>query len=125
MTPLLCLATAIYFEARGEPTEGQYAVATVVMNRVEDHRYPDTVCEVVFESKQFSFTHDGKSDKLPVNNAAKKSKEVAEDVLNNVKYPTTATHYHTVESDPKWNKSFKKDFTIGRHVFYTNDTKWR
>src|SRR5215217_6545414 len=60
-----CLATAIYFEARGEAYRGQVAVAQVVMNRVKDHRYPNTICGVVFQNQsrrnscQFSFACDG------------------------------------------------------------------
>src|SRR5690606_9256257 len=60
-----CLATAIYFEARGESYRGQVAVAQVVLNRVKDHRYPDTICGVVFQNQnrrnacQFSFACDG------------------------------------------------------------------
>lgn len=50
-----CLALAVYYEARGESERGQRAVASVVMNRVHDKRFPDTACEVVFQPKQFSF----------------------------------------------------------------------
>lgn len=50
-----CLALAVYYEARGEPLEGQKAVAAVVMNRVNSPRFPDTACEVVFQPRQFSF----------------------------------------------------------------------
>ena len=62
MTPLMCLAAAVFFESRSEPLEGQRAVAEVVMTRVESPRWPDEICAVVFQHKQFSFTHDGKSD---------------------------------------------------------------
>ncbi len=51
-----CLARNIYFESRGEPLEGQYAVAYVTLNRVLDSRWPDTICEVVYEPNQFSWT---------------------------------------------------------------------
>ena len=44
---LMCVAMAVYFEARGEPTEGQIAVAHVIHNRIEDPRYPDNACDVV------------------------------------------------------------------------------
>ena len=74
---LVCLATAIYFEARGEPTVGQIAVGQVIMSRVNDHRYPDNVCDVVKEGYyyswntsipipdkcQFSFWCDGKPER--------------------------------------------------------------
>ena len=52
---LVCMATAIYFEARGEPTVGQIAVGQVIMSRVADHRYPDSVCDVVKEGYYYSW----------------------------------------------------------------------
>lgn len=125
MTPDICLAAAIFFEAGVEPTEGKYAVGQVVLNRVEDHRYPDTVCGVVYEANAFSFTHDGKSDKIPKGINAESSKEVASDLLSNVTYPITSTHYHANYVDPYWNKHFTKDITIGNHIFYTNKTKYK
>jgi len=64
ITDVLCLATAIFFEARDQPITGQEAVADVVMNRVEHERFPDDVCGVVYQPKAFSFTHDGKSDDM-------------------------------------------------------------
>ena len=73
LTSLMCVAVAIYFEARGEPVEGQIAVAQVIRNRIEDPRYPDNACDVVKQGYywngnpirnmcQFSFYCDGKSD---------------------------------------------------------------
>jgi spore germination cell wall hydrolase CwlJ-like protein len=74
ITPaLMCVAMAVYFEARGEPTAGQIAVAQVIRNRIEDPRYPDNACDVVKQGYywngvpirnkcQFSFYCDGKSD---------------------------------------------------------------
>jgi spore germination cell wall hydrolase CwlJ-like protein len=64
MIGLECLAVAVFFESRSQPIEGQYAVAEVVMNRVESDRWPNTICDVVFQDKQFSFTHDGASDHI-------------------------------------------------------------
>src|ERR671916_33370 len=55
-----CLASAIYFEARGEPIKGQLAVAEVVLNRVASKKYPDSICAVVKQPWQFSFVKDGK-----------------------------------------------------------------
>ena len=68
-TQQYCLAQAVYFEARGEPTEGQAAVARVILNRVGDDRYPGTICGVVFQNQknlnrcQFHFACDGLSDR--------------------------------------------------------------
>src|SRR5690554_1426460 len=57
-----CLALNLFFEVRDEPMGSWLAVAFVTINRVIDPRFPDTICEVVWEPKQFSWTHDGKSD---------------------------------------------------------------
>jgi N-acetylmuramoyl-L-alanine amidase len=62
MSAILCLATAIFFEARSEGVTGKEAVANVIINRVQDERYPDTVCGVVNEPRAFSYTHDGRHD---------------------------------------------------------------
>ena len=65
-----CLAEAIYFESRGEPLAGQIAVAEVVLNRVDDRRYPKTVCGVTKQGVgggrgcQFSYACDGRSDAM-------------------------------------------------------------
>jgi len=64
-----CLALNIYHEARGETFEGKLAVAAVTLNRVRHKRFPDGVCEVVWQPRQFSWTHDGKTDR-PYNQKA-------------------------------------------------------
>ncbi len=125
MTPLMCMAVAVYFEARGEPLEGQYAVAQVVANRVEDRRYPDNVCDVVFEPRAFSFTHDGLSDALPANKAGDVALQVAQDILSTVSYPISSTHYHAKYVKPYWKNHFDLDITIGGHIFYTNNTPYK
>lgn len=129
MTTLMCLAIAVHFEARGETQAGQMAVAQVVMNRVEDSRYPDTVCDVVFEGTpkvcQFSFVCDAAPHTLPDNAAGRRSLAVAEDVLEGETYPTTATHYHTTGVAPDWRTTFDFDERIGDHLFYTNNTPYR
>lgn len=127
MTSLMCLALVVYFEARGETTMGQYAVAEVVMNRVEDKRYPNTVCGAVFEDRQFSFTHDGKPDRLPSRNtkAKRKALQIASDVLGGSRMGMSSTHYHTTAVEPYWASHYDRDGRVGRHVFYTNNTKYK
>ena len=125
MTPLMCMAVAVYFEARGEPLQGQYAVAEVVMNRVADTRYPDDVCGVVFEHKAFSFTHDDKPDRLPKTEAGDKALEVATNVMAGLRMGITSTHYHATYVKPYWTDHFELDGMVGQHVFYTNTTKYK
>lgn len=122
---LLCLAAAIFFEARGEPHTGQELVAEVVMNRVKHERFPDTVCDVVYEDKQFSFTHDGLSDDPKEYTAPKdtkmyhKSLILAQDYLDGYRLGSTSTHYHTTYVAPFWKDDFKVDGLFGGHIFYT------
>lgn len=125
MTPLLCLATAIYFEARGENHDGQMAVAQVVVNRMVDDRYPDTICGVVWEPKQFSFTHDGKPEKMYEVEARETAMQVAEEALQGNGLNITSTHYHSTGVKPYWTKQFLLDGRVGNHLFYTNKTPYK
>ena len=74
---IYCLAQNIYFEARGEPENGQFAVAAVTMNRVKSHKYPNTVCKVVWQHSQFSWTNDGKSDRPRNKRAWHRARKIA------------------------------------------------
>ena len=74
---LNCLAQAIYFESRGEPLDGQIAVAEVVLNRVDDRRFPRTVCGVTNQGCQFSYTCDGNSDVMKSAESRKRSEKIA------------------------------------------------
>ena len=128
-----CMAQAIYFEARGEPFEGQLAVAQVVLNRVRDVRYPNEICAVVFENEtwrhrcQFSFACDGRSDR-PRDfsawvSAIKTARLVGTGHLRDVTY--ASTHYHAEYVEPKWAARFHRTVKIGRHYFYRNETAIR
>ena len=126
MSPLICLAAAIFFESRSQPLQGQYAVAKVVMNRVESHRWPDNICDVVFQPKQFSFTHDGKSDnyhKYNSNVGDRQAIDIAETIAKSVMkgdvINLTSTHYHATFVRPYWASEYHLDGRIGGHYFYT------
>lgn len=122
-----CLATAVYFEARGEPYRGQVAVAQVVMNRVNDDRYPNTVCGVVFQNQsrrnacQFSFACDGIPERVNEKKAWAVAEEVAEKITGGSLYLTevaNATHYHANYVYPHWAPRLKRMTRIGLHIFY-------
>lgn len=104
---------------------GQAAVAQVVINRVEDPRYPDTVCEVVWEDKAFSFTHDGKSEVMRRAESRREAYSVAKATLDGHGLGITSTHYHTVSVDPYWNEHYELDGVIGSHIFYTNESPYK
>ena len=117
----MCLALALYFEARSEPIIGQLAVAQVILNRVAASQWPDTICKVVWQPYQFSWTHDGKSD-IPKEKAAwKRSQMLTELVMTTSIYDFSegSKWYHTIQIDPYWNAKLTPQITIGNHIFYT------
>ena len=121
-----CLATAIYYEANGEPPSGQRAVAQVVLNRVRNPHYPKTVCGVVYQGAerptgcQFTFACDGSLARRPAAAGLARARAVADAALNGVVSPTAgqATHYHSVWIVPRWAGELAKVAIIGHHVFY-------
>ncbi|MEX1147009.1 MAG: cell wall hydrolase [Sphingomonadales bacterium] len=124
-----CLAEAIYFEARGEPLMGQLAVAHVVMNRVRDRRYPDTICGVVFQNEhrpnrcQFSFACDGQSAEPTDLRAWSRSLKVALQTLAGASEDMTdaSTHYHANYVAPYWASMLEPTIQLGQHLFYRED----
>ena len=123
---LRCLTQGIYYEAALEPTEGQEAVAQVILNRVRDPNYANSICGVVFEGAerttgcQFSFTCDGALAQPPVAWAWNRAKLVAERALaGHVSARVgTATHYHADYVHPWWAPTLNKLTQIGAHIFY-------
>ena len=121
-----CLATAIYFEARGEPKRGQVAVAQVILNRVRSPLFPATICGVVYQGQmnpgcQFSFTCDGKTDNPRNDRQWAQAKDIAKHItsgklwLPEVGY---STYYHANYVNPYWAGEMNKIDKIGRHIFY-------
>jgi N-acetylmuramoyl-L-alanine amidase len=124
-----CLALNIYFEARGEPEEGQYAVAEVTMNRVAAAFYPDTVCDVVYQKNwdrirkryvsAFSWTE---FDTMPAPTGEEwiRAWTIAEEVYHRRRPQELkdALHFHAVYIKPSWAVGRKPLARIGRHVFY-------
>jgi spore germination cell wall hydrolase CwlJ-like protein len=121
---LYCLAQNIYFEARGESIEGQAAVAWVTLNRLMGDDHPNTICRVVWQDRQFSWTHDGKSD-TPRDAV---SWERAQDIALDMVYiwdpeldPTSgSTYFHERSIRPSWSRSFERVGQIDNHIFYAD-----
>ncbi len=121
-----CLATAIYYEARSETTAGQLGVAEVIVNRVNDHRYPNSICDVVYQGAtrttgcQFTFTCDGAMNKAPRGVKWDKAQTIAAHVMMDLNERKTggATHYHATYVNPVWNSGLIKTSQIGLHIFY-------
>lgn len=115
--PFECLAKNIYFEARGEPMSGKIAVAMVTLSRVESSRWPGTICEVVWQPKQFSWTHDGLSDK-PKQAAAWTEAKYAANIALDLHKVKSSTHYHNLTVWPRWADVENLDGFINNHMFY-------
>jgi spore germination cell wall hydrolase CwlJ-like protein len=124
-----CLARNVYFEARGEPVAGMYAVAEVTMNRKASRLYPVSVCGVVYQQNwdplrgrfvgAFSWT-EFNSLPAPSGEAWERAVQVAEAVYFRRVPPTLqgALHFHATHIKPEWAKERRQVARIGRHVFY-------
>ena len=121
-----CLAEALYFEARGEPITGQLAVGEVILNRVEDSRYPSSICKVINQGTgrrfacQFTYTCDGKLETVHERKAYEMALKLAKILIttHDRKLTKGSTHYHSNYVNPKWSKKFERVAKYGRHIFY-------
>jgi N-acetylmuramoyl-L-alanine amidase len=138
-TALMCMAANIYHEAKNQPMAGQIAVAQVVMNRVNDSRYPDNVCDVIKQGLtykngkvvlgkcQFSWYCDGKKDDVNMKSEKwRNSLRYASMVITNritLDVTEGATHYHATYVRPAWARTKTKTVRINRHIFYRWERK--
>ena len=135
-----CLAENVYHEARNQPLAGQMAVISVTINRVNDDRFPNNICDVVYQGPhrpswkgtgemipirhkcQFSWYCDGKSDKIRNQDAWYQAKSIASalismrDMVPNI--VEDATHYHAHYVNPHWASKLEKVTRIDSHIFY-------
>lgn len=122
-----CLANAIYFESANEPLKGQAAVAQVILNRVRNPTFPNTICGVVYQNEdwrnrcQFSFACDRIPDIVWSRGKYKTAQEIALAVTAGKIYLSEvgdSTHYHAAYVRPNWSHTMKKVSRIGLHIFY-------
>lgn len=121
-----CLAEAIYYESRGEPLDGQIAVAEVVLNRVDDRRYPSTVCGVTNQGVgsgracQFSYACDGRPERMGSAVPRSRAEKLAAIMLGGRARSVTAgaMYFHARYVRPAWSRSFTRTAEIGQHIFY-------
>lgn len=126
-----CLSEALYFEARGETVQGVFAVAEVIMNRVDSTSYPNSVCGVINQGTgrkfacQFTYTCDGREEVIAERGAFARVAKVAQIMVGGGDRPLTdgATHYHTKNVNPSWARRFPRTATIGVHHFYRQPTR--
>lgn len=131
---LACMTANIFFEARGEGAKGMEVVAKVTMNRVGHKKYPPDVCAVIFQKKQFSWTHEqrwdtvwnvmngrldgfSKKDRVAYLQAKKIAQKALTDSLG-IQLPDNALWYHTTQVKPVWRKKLRKVATVGQHIIY-------
>lgn len=111
-----CLARAVYFEARGEPLEGQLAVAQVILNRVASGRFADTVCGVIAQHGQFSFDRT----RTPADTRDWQTAKAIAAIAANADWDAVAPRamaFHATRINASWTNLHKVG-TIGNHVFY-------
>ena len=135
-----CLAQNVYFEARNQPLAGQMAVISVTVNRMNDKRFPNTICGVVYEGPhrpswkdqtvmipvknrcQFSWYCDGKSDRVHDMETFNRIFELTTGVVDGsytiADITEGATHYHADYVEPSWAKTKTKTIEIEDHIFY-------
>ncbi|MCB9025745.1 MAG: cell wall hydrolase [Bdellovibrionaceae bacterium] len=127
---LMCLACNIYHESGNQSLNGKIAVGAVTINRVKSLYYPNSICRVVWQKKQFSWTNDGKPDLTGNTDSWKQSKKVATKFLKPTGRPfgiyedptQCALFYHADYVSPSWRKGkyMKKTTKIENHIFYRN-----
>ena len=116
---VFCMVQNVYHEARDQSLLGQVAVAHVTLNRVKSPAYPDSVCGVVWQPNQFSWTNDGKSDRMTDLDAIGKAVDVALAASRGkIKDPTDgALHYYAHRKvKPGW-ASVGYRLIVGEHTF--------
>ena len=137
---LNCLAKNIFYEAGGEPLNGQAAVARVVMNRIK-HGFGKNPCDVIYQAShvdrliddemqkvklcQFSWVCEGKGEPNKNSPKYKQAERVAYQVLAYDEYkdvvPNTTLFFHNLHVDPLW--PYKQVAKIGNHIFYSKAKK--
>ena len=127
-----CLAEAIYFEARGEPLLGRIAVGVVILNRVKEKQFPNTICGVVhaghYNDKNvplrnrcaFSYWCDGKPEIVSDLTAWTDAVVLTRLILHGITVRSilSANHYHSIFVNPKWSQNVKELMIIGNHKFF-------
>ena len=124
-----CLTEALYFESRGEITAGQFAVAEVILNRVDSENYPDNICDVVNEGTgqlnacQFSYTCDGIPEIVTEPAIERRLGKIARIMMDGGPRNLTggATHYHANWVNPSWAQVYPQTAQIGVHLFYRQE----
>lgn len=116
------LARLVNGEARGEPYEGQVAVAAVILNRVKSPKFPNTIASVIYQKSQFSCVTDGQfNEPIEENSTVYKA---AQEAMNGADPTNGALYfYNPAKTKSKWLFSLPTTMTIGKHVFALGESK--
>ncbi|HWH18857.1 MAG TPA: cell wall hydrolase [Allosphingosinicella sp.] len=115
-----CLASAVYFESKGEPLQGQLAVAEVILNRAASGKYPPSICGVVKQKSQFSFVRGGRIPAIPrASEAWRKAVAIAHIAVRDLADGgvKNALFFHARYVSPSW-RNRPRVASIGNHIFY-------
>jgi len=126
-TQIECLAKNIYYESRSENIEGQIGVGHVTMNRVNNSYWPDTICEVVYQKFQFSWTHLVKNQTPGNKKLYAAIYKLSEKLYNGEIGDNTdgsTFYYADYIAKPNWAKQMEKSVQLGVHIFYKWDGTW-
>lgn len=118
---LHCLAGAVYFEARGEPLEGQLAVAQVVINRADARAFPGSYCGVVYQRAQFSFVRGGRMPSINRGSNAWKRAQAIARIAHGGMWDSAAQdslYFHAKYVSPSWSRKKQRRTAISSHIFY-------
>ncbi len=119
----VCLALAVYYEARGESPQGQRQVLHVIENRVDHSAFPNDACAVIKQKNAFSFYWDGKDENPKDAKAWAAAQRAVREAWENPWENMGATHYHADYVSPAWSRSanMTRLGKIGRHIFYVEE----
>lgn len=114
-----CLAIGVYYESKGEPLEGQLAVAEVILNRAKSGRFPASVCGVLTQRGQFSFVRNGRLPQPPASARAWKTALAVAQVARDDAWDSRvsdALFFHARYVSPGWRRA--RVGSVGNHIFY-------
>ena len=117
---LRCLAQGVYFESRGEPIDGQLAVAQVIVNRAASSVFPDDYCSVITQRSQFSFVKGGHIPEPRSGAAWQRAKAIAR-IAHRGLWDSDAgdsLYFHATHVKPRWASAKTARAKIDRHIFY-------
>lgn len=116
---LNCLAIGVYYESKGEPLEGQLAVAEVILNRAKSGRFPASVCGVLTQRGQFSFVRGGRLPQPPASTRAWKTALAVAQVARDDSWDSSVSNalfFHARYVSPGWRRA--RVGSVGNHIFY-------